>query len=371
MNSKIKSGLMAAVLIILGFIIFQIFSGMKKEPKPAKVYQSIKYARIDTVRYSNHTAEIVAYGRLKSYNKIEVYSEVGGIVMESSPKFKVGNSFASSMTMISVDDEEIRLNLYSQKSDFLNLLTRMLPDIKADFTDSYTTWKQYLDEFEIEGKIKKLPEPKSSKEKYFLAGRNIYKLYYAIRNIEVRISKYKIKAPFQGVVTQSLIETGTSVRMGQKLGEFAGSGSYELEVQLNKDEVKFINIGNIAKVISEDSDNKWIGRISRISEHVDPSTQTVKVFIIVSGQNLFDGMYLKVSIDGKIVENAYKLPRSAIVNNQYVHTLEDSLLAIENINVILLGESNAYIRGIDSLKVVISEPLVNTPIGAKVVPIKK
>jgi len=359
MNNKIKGGIIAIVIILLGLLLFKIFEGMEKEPARPKVFKTIKYVKTDT------------YGKLKSNSKIEVYSEVSGIVVKNNPAFKVGNSFTTGKIIIKVDDEETRLSLYSQKSDFLNLLTRMMADIKSDFPDSYRKWNKYLEDFEIESNIEELPEPNSSKEKYFLAGRNIYKLYYGIKNLEVRLSKYNIRAPFSGVVTQSMIEAGTSIRPGQKLGEFAGMNNFELELPFDENEVNFINIGSEVKVYNENNTKIRYGKVIRISDHIDAATQTISVFVSVSGTGLFDGMYMRGVIKGKKIKNTFKIPRKALVNNDFIHSVGgDSLLSLERINVIYLSENEAYISGIDSIKTVVIEPLVNTPVGTKIIQLR-
>jgi multidrug efflux pump subunit AcrA (membrane-fusion protein) len=370
MKKNIKTVLLAVLIIALGFVLFKMFSGMKKKPEPTQTFKSIKYVRVDEVNYQDHIAEIVAFGKVKSFNRIEVYSEVAGIVLDNGQRFKVGNSFSSGQVMINVDDEEARLNLYSQKSDFLNVLTRMLPDIKADFPDAFQTWNKYLEDFNIEGAIKELPATRSSKEKYFLAARNIYKLYYAIKNIEVRLSKYKIKAPFAGVVTQSLIENGTSIRVGQKLGDFAGTNSFELELPISENEINYLSIGNSVEVINENNNKTWTGRIARVSEHIDASSQTINVYVSISGKDLYDGMYLKGVIKGRKIENAFKIPRKAIVNNEFIHTVKDSLLGRKQINILLQGETDAYINGINEGETVVVETLVNTALGTKIITIK-
>ena len=368
---KLKSILTAIAIIVIGFLLFKVFSGMKKDPEPAKVFRTIKYVHTDIVHYMDHYANIHASGRLKSNYKIEVFSEVSGIAGKTNPRFKEGNSFSNNQIMIIIDDEEARFNLYSQKSDFLNLLTKTIPDIKADFPESFNKWNSYLENFTIESMIKELPKTSSAKEKYFLAARNIYKLYYAIKTLEAKLSKYNIRAPFTGVVTQSMFETGTFIRMGQKLGEFAGTNNFELELPLNENQIKYVAIGNIVELTLEGSYKEWKGKVTRISENFDPTTQTINVYVSLNGKRLYDGMYLNALIKGTKIRNAFKIPRKAIVNNNYVHTVKDSLLGKKKVNIIMIEEEFVYINGLDSLETVVTEQLVNTPVGTKIKPIKK
>ena len=58
--------------------------------------------------------------------------------------------------------------------------------------------------------------------------------YYSIKNIEKRLSKYNITAPFNGVLTEALVTKGTLIRPGQKLGEFIDTSVFEIELAIEK-----------------------------------------------------------------------------------------------------------------------------------------
>jgi len=322
------------------------------------------------VHYKNNQAKIIAFGKLKSVNSIDVFSEVNGIVLKQAKEFKVGNYFKAGENLLKIDDRDTKLNLYAQRSDFLNVLTSVLPDIKADYPESFDVWNKYLDNFEIEKNLNPLPEITNSKEKYFLAARNVFKIYYSIKNLELRLSKYEIKAPFDGVVTQSLIHTGTLIRAGQKLGAFSGINQFEIELPISDKEINYVNIGNRVKLISENINQSWTGHIVRISRSIDPSTQTINAYANVSGDNLKDGMYFKAIIEGRIIPNSFVVPRKAIVNNNAIFYVDNGKLARKNIDILLSGEHDVYIRGLDSLTEVITEPLVNFVLGENLTIIK-
>ncbi len=49
----------------------------------------------------------------------------------------------------------------------------------------------------------------SEKENYFITGRGIVSSYYNLKNLEQRLSKYVISAPFSGILTEALVTEGT------------------------------------------------------------------------------------------------------------------------------------------------------------------
>ena len=58
------------------------------------------------------------------------------------------------------------------------------------------------------------------------------------------MSKYQIRAPFSGTLTEALVSPGTLVRIGQKLGEFIDPSIYEMEVSINSEFANLLKVGN-------------------------------------------------------------------------------------------------------------------------------
>ena len=52
--------------------------------------------------------------------------------------------------------------------------------------------------------------------------------YYRIQALENRLDKYKIKAPFDGVITKALIDEGAPIIIGQPIGEFINTNNSKI-----------------------------------------------------------------------------------------------------------------------------------------------
>ncbi len=361
----------ALAILVLSFVVFKVFSGMEKPPEPAKAYESVKYVNAEKVVYSDHRAGISANGRVRSSERIEIYPEVNGLMMDTKPDFKTGSFFPKGSSIIKIDDREIRLTIKSLRADFLNAITQMMPDIKSDFPGEFSKWKSFLDKIEIDSPLPEMPSVSGEKEKYFIAGRNILKLYYNIKNQELRLEKHEIKAPFDGVVIQSMAEPGTFLRVGMKAGEFAGIGNYEIELPIPETEIAFIDKSSPIILFDDSNGKSAKAFIKRISKHIDPGTQTITIFAGASASWIKDGMYLRAEIGGKDISNSVIVPRSAIYNNSYVHLIENSKLTRKKVEVVYSGENKTYIRGIEEGAMVITDALVNAALGIKVKAIEK
>jgi len=329
-----------------------------KAPPPRKA--EIDQTKIvDTLRVQNRTlsAPLAIQGELVAFDKIDVFSEVSGTLVETARPFKEGSYFPKGSVLIKVDPKEAQLNLFSQKSNLLNAITQLMPDLKIDYPESYRQYLDYIERFELEKPIPSLPEPASKQEKFFIASRNIYAQYYTIKSAEERLSKYILHAPFSGVVTEAGINPGALVRSGQKLGELMRTGNYELEATVPVRELSYIKPGFAVELRSDDLPGKWTGKVVRISDQVDPGTQTVKVFIGVSGKSLREGMYLKGSISGSRIPDAMVIPKNILEDQKSVYLVQDSVLRKREVQVIKEDAERVIVRGLKNGEAVLATRL--------------
>ena len=199
-------------------------------------------------------------------------------------------------------------------------------------------------------------------------GKNIYTSYYNTKNLEIIYSKYTLTAPYNGVLTDALVTPGTLVRIGQKLGEFISPNEYEMELAVSKDLIHAVTIGKEVLVTNpENRQQTWKGKVSRINGRVNPSTQTVQIFVELIGSDLKEGMYLEADIEGKERLDAIKLSRNLLIdeNKMYVVT-KDSTLHLTNVEVVHKSRDHVIIQGVDNGDWILSRPIPGAYVGMKV-----
>ncbi|MEQ8706214.1 MAG: HlyD family efflux transporter periplasmic adaptor subunit [Phaeodactylibacter sp.] len=357
----------AGLVLLLGaFALSRFLSQQKDPPRPKVAGTQVKTVDTLHVRLSSIPTTLDVQGELSAYDKIDLFSEVTGTLEKTERPFKVGTYFPKGAMLIKVDQEEAQLSLLSQKSSLLNGITQLMPDLKIDYPESYQHWKAYLDNFEVDAPIAAFPEPVNDQEKYFIASRNLYSQYYTIKSQEERLDKYALYAPFSGVITAASINSGAVVRAGQKLGELMSTGSYELEATVALRDLKYLAVGNPVELYSEDIEGSWSGKIRRISDQVDAGTQTVRVFISVSGENLRENMYLRGDVVSSNIDQAFALPRNLLNDQRGVFVVRDSVLRLETVEVVKITDESAIIRGLKPGTPVLAQPIPDAFDGMKV-----
>ena len=360
------------IIVGIGFLVgsFFIFRMLVSGP-PAETVPSLKTVRsVRVVEVNNGTVpgKVNFTGRLNAKDKIDIYAEVGGVLENTRKAFKAGSRYKKGETLLIIDDEEARLNLIAQKSNLLNLITQLISDLKFDYPDSYPVWQKYLSQYDIGKPLSPLPEAANEKERYFIASRNIYNTFYSIKSAETRLSKYRIYAPFNGSISESNVNPGALVRVGQKLGMFINEGEFELDAAINIVDLNNIKLGDKVELSSESVPGTWEGKVIRINDAIDPGTQSFQAFVSVKSRDLKEGVYLTGSIATQDFDNAVKLPRSVMINRQDLYVIQDSVVTRVNVNVLQTQQDSVIVGGLKDGIMVVNESIESTLLGQAVKP---
>lgn len=319
--------------------------------EPASVVDAgfvVQRQSLDLVEVANRSQSvpIQVSGRVVPQNTTELYSEVQGVVVSTSKSFKAGTPFSKGEVLLKLDSKEFALNLESQRSAFLNNLTAMMPDLKADYPDNYPKWAAYIRAYELGQPLKVLPPTQSEAEKYFVTANRIYDTYYAIKALEERLEKYTLTAPYNGMITRSNVDIGGLVSPGQLLGTFTNNRQYELEAGVSVDMTAALRIGDTVTFTSNAVSGKWIGRIVRINDMVDPRTQNISVFFAVAGDQLRSGMYLEGYLNQSGKQRGFVIHQSLLARDQSVLVLENEVIARKAVTPIAYLQDSILVTGL-------------------------
>ena len=341
------------LLVVIGaFFILVTFLIVKNRTNPSITETQSNTKKIKTIdcvdiKQSNITPLIEMSGRITSSNKINIISEVNGVSNVKNSKFEVGEIFKKGEVLLSIEDGDIELELMSIKSQFLALLLQVLPDIKMDFPSLGSQLQLYVNNFNLEGPIPTLPKIKKVKARNFFASRQIFANYYTIQSLEKRIEKFKIKAPFEGVLTKVLIDPGSSIIIGQPLGEFINLNTYEMNGSVSVNDSKLIERGDTVLISSNDLNSTIKGNVSRVGSHINELTQSVDVFVSVSDNKIKDGMFITGKIICNTLDNVVKVERSKITKENQVYTIVDNQLKLKNIDIICYQNDSVIVSGLN------------------------
>lgn len=337
-----------AGLAILGLAILLMNvlknSGQEKLEKKPRLAQAVE---VLTVSNTTVPLFIEVDGPLRAKNKIQLFAEVNGILQVGQKAFEEGVRYQQGEVILALESSEAKSAYLAAKNQYITTLTQALPDIKLDYPEEFKPWQDYLSQITSSRSIDAPPVPENTKLRLFLTSRGVYSNYENLNSSRIRLSKYQITAPFNGVLTEALVQEGSLVRAGQALGEFIEPNQFEMIATVRSQEIAKIEVGQKVQLRSPDTQGQWTGTVYRTNAKVDPNSLRVQVFIAVSGQELRDGMYLSGKVRSKAIDNAYRIPRKLIFDQNSLYVVQDSVLQEQAVEVIHSSPQWLVVKGLE------------------------
>ena len=364
--------LLAGVLILfVGFFMMQSLIGMKQSPSVTLPETMARPVRTTVVINTQVTPKVPVEGRVQAWNRIDLFAEVNGVLSLMGEDFREGKSFKGGEIILNLDDSESRSNLKSARSVYLQLATGMLASIQVDFPERIEVWEQYVASIDVTKALPLLPTPESKREEYFIVNRGVQASFYSIKASEERVSKFTVRAPFDGFVAQALVKPGALVRAGQPLGLFVGTDVYEIQTAVHSRYLATIKIGD--KVIFHDENDLVVaeGKVDRIAGNVNASTQSATVFCKVRASEnrqgqMRDGRYLSGFIESSEIENAFEIQRNLIDGEEKVFVVNSNELAKMSVVQEFRSIETAIVSGMPNGTLILSDPVTGAYLGMPV-----
>lgn len=365
MTRKVILSALGLALIIGALFLAKHLIDSKNKPKPV-VPKVVKTVLVDTVKNTTIPVVISANGNLMAKERVELYSEVQGIFKSGSKLFKAGQKYNSGETLIRLDASEYYASVQSAKSNLYNSIAAIMPDLRLDFPEVYPKWQAYLNNFDLKNNTPELPEMSGEKENYFITGRGIISAYYNVKNLEQRLAKYRIAAPFTGILTEALVTEGTLVRSGQKLGEFINPSVYEMQVAVSKSYADVIKEGAKVELSNLEKTKSYQGIVARVNGSIDPTTQTITAFVDVKHEDLKEGMYLEANLNAENVDDAIEIDRNLLLDSQEIYVVKDSLLDVIPVKPAHFSDRTVVLKDIPNGTVILRKPVPGAYAGMQV-----
>ena len=331
-----------------------------------------KYVDYEIVENDTTPVIISGFGRVNSTSQINITSEVQGKI-NAGLTLKKGSKFKKGQVLFSVYDRDARMALSARKSNFLSMISQILPDLKVDYPENFEAWSAFFLKVDVMKPLPKLPNYKTAQEKNFITAKNLISEYLNITSDEERLRKYTIVAPFDGSIIDAFTDEGAIVNPGSPVVSVIRDAKLEIEIQVKTSSRDVIKIGNTV-VLTDEVGKTFTGKIERIGSYINTISQTLPVFVSVDHESgeLYNGMFLEASITGEGYTNSFELPRRAIFGDENVFTIEldgqDSILMTKHVNIIEYKENSAVITDLEDGLFIVTESVIEGRDSLKVSP---
>ena len=356
----ILNSISIVLLLAFAFFIMKNLENQKEDSKPHKMEKKLPEVRVKTVSYSNIKVDVEQTGRLMSTGRVDLISEVSGKMLQGDVSLTTGQSFNKGDVLLRIYDVEAKLALQAAKSRYLSSIANVLPDLKYDYPDNYQNWLNFFNSIKLQEPLPKIPKVDSENERIYLASRNILNDYFTIKSSESTLKKFVIKAPFKGSFSSVSLQVGAIANPGSRIAKMIRTDLLELEVPLSIDEIPFVKKG--AQVSVDNHGTTIIGKVNRVSDFVDPSSQSILVYVEMknnSSSPLYEGTYMKARFAETELHNVLEVPRECLFNFDEVYIVMNNKLSKRRVNLVKVDEYSAFINGLDEGSNLVIESLIN------------
>ncbi|MFW6267605.1 MAG: efflux RND transporter periplasmic adaptor subunit [Marinilabiliaceae bacterium] len=357
-------------LVLIGAVLLAGYA-VKNKPAPQKSMkqkEDMLYVKAAEVTNEKATSPVTHQGRISSYETVSLASEVNGRIMEGNVDFKEGGEFNKGDLLIRIYDEDIKATLTAGRSNFLQKLSSVLPDLQVDFPDEYDKWKQFFTAIKVQEQLPELPETHSEKEQVFMASAGILSEYYSLEKQEIDLSKYQIYAPFDGSFRQLKKQVGSVAGMGTDLASIVRTDRLEVVVPVPPNEAKWIEVGNKVTLTGPEG-HQANGTVTRIAGFLDENTQSVNVYVkyLPREMHAFSiGEFVDATFDIQRETRGMAIPREALIDGERVYVVKNRKLQIQKVSPVRTLNDTVVISGLTDGSMVVVESLVDVQEGDEV-----
>ena len=323
-------------IVALAYGLMRFLAAQKEDLKSRPPVEAKRYVQAQPINYSRVVSPVSAPGRLTSVAEVDIIAEASGRIESGEVSLKKGARFSKGDVLFVVYPDEAELALKASKSQFLNTLANLLPDIKIDFPQYEKNYMAFFSSINLDDPLPPFPDIKDEKLKIFLTSRNVLSQYYNIRRDELQLSRRTVVAPFTGTFTEVMMEVNSYVNAGSRVARAIKTDELELEVPIDRFDASWIKIGDKVNVYDDKQGITWIGRVVRKNQFVDPQTQSQGIFVLLKNHNsptLLAGEYYRAEFPGHPIDGAMEVPRNILFNTNEVFVIVNNRLEKRMVNI--------------------------------------
>jgi RND family efflux transporter MFP subunit len=337
-------------LVIVAAGALGAFTLIRTAPKSQKrpPRQLAPLVSVQQVYPGTRQVVIQAMGSVVPERDLTLKSRVAGEIVHLHPEFAEGGVIGKGELILRIDDEDYRL-LVAQRQ-------RAVAD--ADYSLKLELGRQGIarHEWALLNGGKPDPEadadlalrkPHLEKAKADLTGAQA-----ELQAAQLQLERTQIYAPFNAIVRTKLVEKGSQVAAQETLATLAGTDEYWVQASVPVDRLQWIRIpddhshpGAPAEIVYQGGTRRQ-GRVKMLLSDLETEGRMARLVIAVTDPlslkasdkglpAMIIGEYVRVAIQGRQIDGAFRLPRAALRDNAHVWVAgKDDRLEIREVRTI-------------------------------------
>ena len=325
-------------IAIIGGAVFisMAMNLLKPAPLKAEAPDTAVAVKTQVLQRTQAILSVESQGTVLPRTSTSLTSEVSGRVLRLSPHFVVGGVFKANDVLLQLDPTDYEVALQRTNAKLISM--------NAQLTFEQARGVQAEKEWGMTGRPAEEAPLLALRKPYLEEARaNVLQAEAEVKQAKLKLERATIRAPYADMVAAKTVDIGQYVTVGKMLGETFAIDFAEVRLPLTKKDLSMMNSFSAADKNShlevslrgsiDDSNQEWQAKLVRSEGVISQQNRALYVVAQVddpygklntSTNNaarsypLLMGTFVTAIIGGKTIEDAFAIPRHALLEGSKV-----------------------------------------------------
>ena len=350
-----------AILGCAGVVAYYFVSNPDISEKKDETGKKSIFVNVSTAVLDSYPVKIEVLGQVSPARSAQIKAQVSGKIISVSPKFVPGGHFKAGDVLLRIDPTDYALDI-KIKTAVLNQAKAALSLEKGqqEIARQELSFLQKSTGKKINNSDLALRKPQLAQARADVAT--------ARANLElaqVRLERTTITAPFNAIITQRNTDLGNVIDMQETLATLISTDEYWIDAEIPAAHLQWLQVpdtkkeisGSKAQVTLNKGRGERIGVLSNFTGVINDKSRMANILISVSDPLSLNAEtpenappltlsdYLHVTLWGRDLNNAAKLPLNYIRDKHTIWLERDGKLVIQPVTISYEDRYFAYVSG--------------------------
>lgn len=332
---KKQSKKLLPIAIIGGAVVISIAMNLLK-PAPLKAESPDTAVAVKTqiLQRTQAVLAVESQGTVLPRTRTSLTSEVSGRVLHVSPHFVVGGVFKADDVLLQLDPTDYQVALQRANAKLISM--------NAQLTFEQARAVQAEKEWGMTGRPAEEAPLLALRKPYLEEARaNVLQAEAEVKQAKLKLARATIRAPYAGMVAAKSVDIGQFVTVGAMLGEIFAIDFAEVRLPLTKRDLSMMNdfsavdaMSHFEVILKGSMDTEieqWVAKLVRSEGVINEQSRALYMIAQINDPYrrltpdqsvaippLLMGTFVTATIGGKTLEDAFAIPRHALLEGSKV-----------------------------------------------------
>jgi len=353
------------LLAFLSIVALGSFTSCSSEqPKPASTPETVRNVSVLAVQPANVPDLLEAVGTVRAAQTSSLASQMMGNIVEI--RVREGDRVQRGQVLAVIDDSQPRATLDRAAAADV-AAQQQLVAAESDLSLAESTLKRYQTLYDRKSVSPQEYDEVKARQQSAQSRRDVAKADQtqakaAIAQARASLDYSRIRAPFDGVVTEKRADTGTLASPGVPIFTVEDVRRYRLEATINESDLRYLRTGKPVPVVIDALGNAEVrGKVAQIVPAADSASRSFLVKIdLPEDARLRSGLFGRAQFS-RGERQSLLVPRTAVIERgqlQGVFVLDQNQVAA--LRYVTLGKSSGdnveVLAGLQTSERVVAKP---------------